>query len=709
MRFLVQDLSSGATSLVEGPAPNPPPQGIVVRSVASLVSSGTERMLVDFGRANLVQKAMQQPERVREVVDKARTDGVVQTVDAVRSKLAQPIPLGYANAGVVVEVGARAQQFRIGQLVATSGSHAEVVAVPATLAAAVPDGVPAEAACFASVAAVGLEAIRLAAPTIGERFVVTGLGLVGLLTVQLLRAQGCAVLGVDPAAGRRALAEAFGAETAAPDQAESAADRFSRHRGVDGVLVCASTRSSAPIASAAHMCRTRGRVVLVGVTGLDLDRADFYAKEITFQVSCSFGAGRNDARYEAGNDYPFGHVRWTAGRNMEAVLDLLASGALDVGPLISHRFPFAEVEDAYRTLVDQPKALGLVLEYPTVAAGSTDRLLARSISPRAGLGVATSGRSGIALIGAGNYASRTLVPALNAARARLDLVAARSGTSAALLADREDCRVTSDVGSVFDDPSIGTVFIATRHDSHAGLAAQAIRAGMHVYVEKPLALTEPEVDDVVAAVDEVSSASGVAPVLAVGFNRRFAPLTVRMRALLAEVVSPKAVVITVNAGHIPADHWTQDPLVGGGRIVGEGCHFIDLARHLVGSPIVDVATRYLGEVPSHDSATIALAFADGSTAAVNYLANGAASFAKERVEVFTHGRVLQNDNFRTLRAYGWPGQRTVRLRTQDKGHKASVAAFLAATTGDGPVPVPFDELIEVSRAVIEAGSGGCDG
>ena len=701
MRFLVQDLSSGATSLVEGPAPAAPTKGLVVRSVASLVSTGTERMLVDFGRANLVQKAMQQPDRVREVVDKARAEGVAQTVEAVRSKLAQPIPMGYANAGIVVEVGSGVRGFEVGQLVATNGGHAEVVAVPATLAAAVPDGVGAEAACFASVAAVGLEAIRLAAPTIGERFVVTGLGLVGLLTVQLLRAQGCAVLGIDPSAVRRGIAERHGAETTTPDQAEATADRFSRGRGVDGVLVCASTRSSGPIAAAAHMCRARGRVVLVGVTGLDLDRADFYAKEISFQVSCSYGVGRYDDRYEAGEDYPFGHVRWTAGRNMEAVLDLMAAGSLDVEPLVSHRFGFDEVDDAYRALLEDPGTLGIVLSYPPAPADGADRTLARTIVPRTGVSSLT-GR-GTALIGAGNFASRVLVPALRAAGGRVDLVAARSGPSAALLGDREDARVTSDVDSVFTDPAIGMVLIATRHDSHAELAARALRAGRHVYVEKPLALTDAGIDDVVGAVAEVSASSGTAPVLAVGFNRRFAPLTVRMRDLLDGITAPKAVVMTVNAGHLPADHWTQDPLAGGGRIVGEACHFVDLARHLVGAPIVDVDTRFLGGSPAGDSATISLAFADGSTAAVHYLANGAPSFPKERIEVFTQGRILQNDNFRTLRAWGWPGQRTVRLRAQDKGHRAALTAFLTAAAGRAPAPVPLDELVEISRAVLRAG------
>lgn len=698
MRFVAQDLSSGATSLIDAPAPVAPPQGIVVRSVASLVSAGTERMLVDFGQANLLQKARQQPDRVRDVVDKARTEGLAQTVDAVRSKLAQPVPLGYANAGVVVEVGARVRGFSVGQLVASNGAHAELVSVPVTLAAPVPQGVDPDQACFAPVVAVGLEGIRLAAPTIGERFAVSGLGLIGLLTVQVLRAQGCSVLGIDPDPSRRQLAEQFGAQTSEPGgSAEGAAGEFSRHRGVDGVLVCASTKSSDPVRSAARMCRARGRIVLVGVTGLELDRSEFYEKEISFQVSCSYGAGRYEAGYEAGNDYPFGHVRWTAGRNLEAALDLMSTGAIDVAPLITHRFAFAEVTAAYRALVEE-SPLGIVLDYPEPDGAPTDPVLHRFTAPAV---TYSPTKGGIAVIGAGNFATRVLVPAIKEAGGQLTVIGGRSGVSAALLADREGVRATSDLESIFDDPSIASVFIATRHDSHADLAERAIRAGKHVYVEKPLALTIEQVEQVVAAIEQVSAQRGTSPILAVGFNRRFAPLTVRMRTLLDEVSQPKAVIITVNAGHIPADHWTHDSVVGGGRIVGEACHFIDLARHLVGHPIEDVRARFLGASPTRDSATISLGFSDGSTAEVHYLANGAKRFPKERVEVFTQGRVLQNENFRKLRAFGWPGQHTVWLRKQDKGQLGSVRAFLSATTETAVPPVPLDELIEVSRAAVD--------
>jgi predicted dehydrogenase len=693
VRLLTQDLRSGNVRLVEAPAPTKPSQGVLVRTVASLVSSGTERMLADFGRANLIDKARQQPDRVRDVLDKARAEGVMETVDAVRSKLAQPLPLGYANAGIVLAIRRDVVDLAPGDLVATNGPHAEVVDVPATMAARVPDGVPAEHACFASVTAVGLEALRLARCELGERVVVTGLGLVGLLTVQLLRAQGCEVLGVDPDPDRRVRAESLGAQTSEPGEAaEVLAAQSSRGRGVDAVVICASTKSSDPVRSAARMCRIRGRIVLVGVTGLELERSELYDKELSFQVSRSYGPGRHDPSYESGHDYPFGLVRWTAGRNMEAVLDLMGSGGIDVGSLITHRYGFDDASSAYTTLVEDKAALGIVLQYPEQPA------VASSVTTvaRGAVGATTSTAGGIAVIGAGNFATRTLLPAIAAAGGTVSVVASPGGVSAGLAADRIGAAASSDVEAVLADPSLGAVFIATRHDSHARLAVEARQHGKAVYVEKPLAVDDEQLDLVIDAL------SSPGPVFTVGFNRRFAPITKRMVALLASTSGPKTVAITVNAGSIPAGHWTHDPEVGGGRILGEGCHFIDLARFLVGSPIADVSSRFLGGGATADTATISLGFEDGSVATLNYVATGSPRFPKERVEVFVQGRVLVNDNFKTLRSYGWPGTRTMRLRKQDKGHAASVAAFLAATRG-GPTPIPLNELVEVSRAAIVAG------
>lgn len=703
MRLLTQDLRAGELRIVPAPTPIAPVHGVLIRSLASLVSAGTERMLVDFGRANLLDKARQQPDRVRDVIDKAMAEGIVETVDAVRSKLGQPIALGYANAGIVIATARGVTHVSIGDLVASNGPHADVVDVPATMVAKIPDGVAPEHACFATVAAVGLEGMRLANCTLGERVVVTGLGLIGLITVQLLRAQGCDVMGIDPDGERRLLAEAAGAATVEPGEAaEAAVARFSRDKGVDAVLICASTKSSDPVTAAARMCRQRGRIVLVGVTGLELERSAFYEKELSFQVSCSYGPGRYDPSYEGGTDYPFGLVRWTAGRNMEAVLDLAASGRLDLEALISHRFAFEDAAGAYTALVEDRGALGIVLQYPPADETRAVPRFRPQAPTRPHHARPASGA--IAVIGAGNYATRILIPAIRAAGARVEVVAARGGVSAGLAADRAGIRASSDIQAVLDDPAIDTVFIATRHDSHASLAIQALRAGKATYVEKPLALSDDELDELIKAVAEIAAAD--VPILTVGFNRRFAPITVRMRELLGALAAPKAVIIMVNAGKIPADHWTQDRQIGGGRIIGEGCHFIDLARHLVASPIVDVSTRYLGGTVKADTATVSLGFEDGSTAEIQYLANGSSRYPKERVEVFCQGRILVNENFRTLRACGWPRTRTLRLRKQDKGHTAAVAAFLAAARSGGPSPIPIDELVEVSRATIAGGPQG---
>lgn len=701
MRFLSQDLASGELRVAEAPSPAVTERGIVVQNVASLVSAGTERMLFDFARAGLVDKARQQPDRVRQVVDRAVAEGVVETIQAVRSKLSQPIAMGYASAGVVVEAGPGVQGIRPGDVVATNGAHAELVSVPATLAAGVPEGVDPEHACFASVASVALQGIRLAGAEVGERFMVTGLGLVGLLAVQLLRAQGCQVLGVDPDDRRRELAAAMGATVTSPPgaAAEASAARFSRGLGVDGVLICASTRSSEPVREGARASRHRGRLVLVGVTGLELDRSELYERELSLQVSSSYGPGRYEPGYESGRDYPAGFVRWTAGRNMEAVLDLMAAGSLRPDELISHRFDLADAADAYRTLTEDPGALGIVLRYPAHGAEAPPASPTAVVAPAPT--VASPGGSG--LIGAGNFAARVLAPAIGAAGGRVDVVAAPGGVSAALLARRTGSRATSQVSEVLDDPAIGSVFVATRHDSHARLTLEALRAGKAVFVEKPLAITTSELDKVVGGVADLAHREGGAPVLTVGFNRRFAPVTVRMRELLGERAEPMAVVMTVNAGVVPPGHWTQDPEVGGGRILGEGCHFIDLARHLVGATITEVRSSPLSVPGPDDTATVTMAFADGSTATLHYLANGSPRFPKERVEVFSGGRVLVNDGFRSLRAYGWRRRASMRGTRRDKGHVALVRAFLAAARDGGPPPIPFDELVEVHRAALTAG------
>lgn len=691
--------------LVEAPAPQAAPGSVVIRSAVSLISAGTERMLVDFGRASLLQKALQQPEKVKMVLEKVQADGFLTTLDAVRSKLGQPLPLGYCNVGVVAQVGGGVGQVRPGDRVISNGPHADVVRVGQNLCVRIPDAVDDESAAFTVVASIGLQGIRLAAPTLGEAFVVTGAGLIGLLTVQLLRAHGCRVLAIDFDERKLALARGFGAETCNPgrgDDPVAAGLAFSRGQGVDGVIITASTPSSDPVIQAARMSRKRGRIVLVGVTGLELNRADFYEKELSFQVSCSYGPGRYDGAYEEkGQDYPLGFVRWTEQRNFEAVLDMLADGRIDVKPLISHRFDFSDAPAAYDALTQDKGALGILLRYDTAATNAADRAV--RLRPEAGF---DAQRPVCGFIGAGNYASRVLIPAFQKAGAQFHTIVTAGGISGVIHGGKAGfAQASTDIEAMLANPGINTVAIVTRHSSHARLVAQSLRAGKHVFVEKPLALGGDELAAVRAAYEE-AVAAGRPRHLIVGFNRRFAPQVLRMKALLETVREPKAFIMTMNAGAIPAEHWTQDPEVGGGRIIGEACHFIDLMRHLAGAPVVSVQARRMGDAPgvtvTEDKAAITLGFADGSFGTIHYLANGASSFPKERIEVFAAGRILQLDNFRKLRGFGWSGFSRQNLWRQDKGQAACAAAFLAAVAEGAAPPIPVDEIFEVAGVTLEA-------
>jgi len=705
VKQIVQYLKTGELSLADVPSPRAGGGVLVVAADRSLISAGTERMLVEFSQANVIQKARSQPDKVRQVLDKIQTDGLVPTLEAVFRKLDEPVPLGYCNAGRVVEVGPGVSGFAVGDRVASNGPHAEIVCVPKHLCARIPDNVADDSAAFTVLGAIGLQGIRLIHPTLGERVVVQGAGLIGLLAIQLLRASGCDVLAVDVNPGRLEMAARFGASTcnASGGDPVAAAELWTRGQGVDAVLITASAQSDELVHQAAVMCRKRGRIVLVGVVGLSLRRDDFYKKELTFQVSCSYGPGRYDEDYEQrGRDYPLPYVRWTEQRNFEAVLQAMSVGTLDVAPLITHRFALDDAVKAYETIQKDPGALGVLLEYPgTASTCDTIELRPAAATAARPTGNAGAGRAVLGVIGAGGFAKGVLLPALAKTGAELRCIADLNGVAGrhAGVKFKAD-RVTTDHRRVLDDPEIRAVFVVVGHHLHARLVIEALEAGKHVFVEKPLAMTRQELESIRRTLDTARDRDGAPLTVTVGFNRRFSPHTVRLKELLLGRSEPLCLAMTINAGMIPSDHWTQDPERGGGRIIGEACHFIDLLVHLTGSPVRHVAAVRVGEGPAvrDDKMSIQLGFADGSVGAISYFANGSKSYPKETLEVFSDGRVVRLDNFRVVTGYGVKGFKRYRTWRQDKGHAAELAEYVRRLE-QGTLPlIPYDELENVTEA-----------
>jgi predicted dehydrogenase/threonine dehydrogenase-like Zn-dependent dehydrogenase len=696
MKQVLQSLSTGETALVDVPCPSPLAGHAVIETTKSLISVGTERMLVDFGKAGWIDKARSQPDKVKMVLGKMKTDGLRPTYDAVKSKLDQPLPLGYCNVGKIVD--ASNTGFEEDARVVSNGHHAGVVRVSKNLIARIPDEVDDESAAFTVLGAIAIQGVRLANPSIGETVVVTGLGLIGLLTVQILKANGCRVLGIDYDSYKCELAKQFGAEIVDVSKKQdpvTAAEIFSRGQGVDAVIIAASSRSNDIVHQAATMCRKRGRIILVGVVGLEINRADFYEKELTFQVSCSYGPGRYDEDYEnKGKDYPFAFVRWTQQRNFEAVLDLMAAGSIDVMPLISHRFEIDDAVAAYKTL-DDPASLGILLNYEDTKAEflpkDTIKLSETTIS---------AGRKGnVAFVGAGNYASRILIPAFRRAGAKFTALVTSGGMSAVHHGKKNGFETAStDIKQAFCEQT-DTVVIATQHNLHASQAIHALENGKHVFVEKPLALSHEEIDNIETCQKYAKT------MVMVGYNRRFSPHIQKIKNLLDAKPSPKTFIMTMNAGAIPKDHWSQDAEIGGGRIIGEACHYIDLMRFLAGSKIKSFYAAKMGENDfvevTEDKAVISLSFEDGSMGSIHYFANGGKSFPKERIEVFCDNAVLQLDNFRKLRGFGWKGFTKMNLWSQDKGQRNCVDAFMKSVREGTENPIPQDEIFEVARVSVD--------
>jgi len=671
---------------------------LLIQTRVSLISAGTERMLVEFGQAGMLQKARQQPEKVKQVIDKIKTDGLMPTVETVFRKLDEPMPLGYSNVGVVLEVGAGVQGYQPGDRVVSNGPHAEVVCVPKNLCAKIPEGVSDEEAVFTVLGSIALHGVRLAQPTLGEKFMVFGMGMVGLLIVQCLRASGCKVMAVDLNPQRLVLAEEFGAKIlniAEGADPITAGHTWTEGRGVDGVLLAADApKNNDIIHQAAEACRKRGRIVLVGKVGLELRHADFFKKEIRFQLSTSYGPGRYDEAYEqAGHDYPFPYVRWTEQRNFGAVLDSLQAGQIVVKDLITDRFPLADAVAAYNKISNDSKCLGILLQY----SDDVDR------SPRVSLAQRPANALGpvkIGVIGAGNFAKAMLLPALSKTNAQILSIASRSGASGQHAARKFGiAESVSDYRLILDDPEVNAVLILVGHHLHGDMVCQALEVGKHVFVEKPLCLKPEELDRIGELVARRKDRY-----LLVGFNRRFSPHTIRIKELLAGRSEPFCMNMTVNAGAVAPDSWHQDPELGGGRIIGEGCHFIDLLSFLTDSAVVSVSSAMVGDGPAirDDKMSIVLSFADGSIGTINYFANGSKSYQKEMLEIFSDGRVLRLENFRVTRGYGFRGFRKFRTFRQDKGHLNEMKYFVERIERGGDALIPYSQLENVTRATFAA-------
>jgi len=716
MKQVLQHARSGEITVEEVPAPQLLPGCVLVQVAASVVSAGTERASAEFARKNLLQKAKSRPDLVREVVRKVQRDGLLSAIQTVRSRLDQPQTPGYSSAGSVVAVGEGVTDLQPGDRVACAGAgfavHAEFTCVPRLLVARIPAGVsggevPFDEAAFSTLGAVALHGLRTAEAKLGDIVAVIGLGLIGQITVQLLKAAGCHVLGTDLDPSRAHLARNLGADaTASSDSAfRDLCAETSNGMGVDSVLIAAETSSSDPVNLAGAIARDRGIVVAVGTVGMEIERKAYYEKELDFRISRSYGPGRYDSAYEQkGRDYPIGYVRWTETRNMEAFAALLAQKKISIAPLITHRFPIERARSAYELIMGRSheRYLGVVIGYPGPAEASHQlELVARSaVRPRSS--AIKNAEVSVGLLGAGGFASSTLIPAMKACSSTmLSSVCTSTGARAKHAAQTFGFRnCTTDEIALIEDSNVNTVVIATRHHLHVKQILAALAAGKHVFCEKPLCLTEAELVEIVDRYEAILSAR---PLLMVGFNRRFAPMTIRAKEFLSSIAEPLALHYRINAGYLPPDHWINDREQGGGRIVGEICHFVDLLSFLAGSPVSEVDARGVGASArySSDNVLISLRFADGSEGTISYLANGDRSYSKERIEIFGGGRTTMLDDFRRLALVHNGRKEVLRSRwRQDKGHRAEWAAFATAVQQGTDSPIPLEEIVNATLATF---------
>ncbi len=701
MKQLLQNLKTGNILIEEVPIPNCGPNEVLIRTERTLISPGTERMLVEFGRSGYIQKAKQQPDKVKMVLNKIKTDGLLPTIETVFAKLDAPLPLGYCNAGTVIKVGNNVNEFKIGDRVVSNGNHAEIVCVGKNLVAKIPDNVSIDQASFTVIASIALQGIRIAQPSLGETFVVIGLGLIGQITMELLRVNGCEAIGIDIDENKVQLALERGFTSINSTNINPVDFILNKTDGigVDGVIITAATKSNTPIEQSAEMCRKKGRIVAVGAIKMDIPRPPFYEKELAFYISTSYGPGRYDPLYEEkGIDYPIGYVRWTEKRNFSAILDLLSSGRLDFSHLISERFKFEDAPEAYSKILNNRQLLGVLLEYPPKnnSQNFKETIIKYPNEHE------KSSQVKIGVIGAGNFTNLIILPNLKKQKINLVGIASAKGLSAAIAAKKYGFSFsTTDTTKILEDPSINTIFITTRHNSHAHLVTEALKNGKHVFVEKPLALNIEELAKIVKTINHLKSQNKL-PALMVGFNRRFSSFAKAIKNILQNRSGNVAFNFTVNAGHIPADHWIHDPQVGGGRIIGEGCHFIDLLSFLISSKVIKIQSTALGKQFSanpiqYDNVLMNLTFADGSVGTIQYLANGNKSFPKERLLIFFDNKVIELDNFKQMKGFG---VKSLKKLSQDKGHSVEISEFINnLQQSNGPL-ISLDSMINTTLATF---------
>ncbi|RKO68673.1 dehydrogenase [Sphingobacterium puteale] len=692
MKQIIQSFKTGETILEDVPAPQVKRGSVLIQTTRSLVSLGTERMLVEFGKSNLIQKARQQPDKVKQVLDKIKTEGLVPTLEAVFNKLGEPLPLGYCNVGRVIAVGEGVNDFKVGDRVASNGHHAEFVSIPKNLVAHIPSNVSDDEATFTVIGSIGLQGIRLLNPTLGETVVVVGLGLIGLITAQLLVANGCRVIGSDIDESKLAMAAEWGVIPFNPIKGDIVKFVEDQTNGVgaDGVIITASAKNNEIISQAAKMSRKRGRIVLVGVIGLDISRADFYEKELSFQVSCSYGPGRYDEDYEQkGIDYPLPFVRWTEKRNFETILQAISSQRIRVNEMITEIVDLPDYLKIYGQ-IGSSSSIASILKYKEETELNPKRNIALLNADF------SSSKGVIGIIGAGNFTKMTVMPALKNSGAHYKYIASNGGVTGTSLAQKYGiANSTTDYKTILDDSDVDLVLITTRHNLHASMVIETLRSGKNVFVEKPLALNLDELNEIIEVQKQTRKN------VTVGFNRRFSPHIQKIKQIVGD--SPMNVIATMNAGAIPPNIWVHDMKVGGGRIIGEACHYIDLITYLTGSKVKAVCMNAMGINPEEntDNASILLKFENGSTGVINYFANGSKSYSKERVEVFSQERTIIMDNFRVTEGFGTRGFSKLKTKL-DKGHTNQFLALIDRVKNGGAPLISMEDLVNTTKASFGA-------